>query len=158
MAHPKYLLQEREGQRPHLYNWTPVLAKKGDMRPITEREARKYMPKRSEDDEPHDTEIDTAPEGDRLSDEEDSLILDEVNSEVIPGTGNDGPRPLEVTQEDILEKEVEYVNGLKKAPAIEEFLLKKYRVPMIVMETLEGMKEQAVSILQTLAATNSLYE
>lgn len=165
MATPKYLIQERKGQRSHLYIWTPVLAKKKDMRPITIAEAKKYIadPNYKGKDEYSDFEEDlgeSAPAEDSgyVSDEdEDNEILDNLDSDTITPIEKDGG-PLEVTQDDLLKEEVIQINRFKKKASIEEYLLRKYEMTMLPMNKLDEMKEQAHSILATLAASNSLYK
>jgi hypothetical protein len=166
MATPKYLIQERKGQRSHLYVWTPILAKKEGMRPITIKEAKKYLenPNYQGQDEYADFEEDDG-SSDEVTDEgyisdedEDNAILDDLSAEKgSPLADNEGT-PLEVTQEDLLKEEVTQINRFKKKASIEEYMLRKYEIPMLQMEGLDEMKQQAHSTLATLAQSNSLYK
>lgn len=164
MATPKYLIQERKGQRSHIYIWTPVLAKKKDMRPITIKEANKYLkdPNYKGKDEYADFEEDyddDVKEDGYISDEdEDNEILDELDAEKGSPLADGEGKPLEVTQEDILKEEVTQINRFKKKASIEEYMLRKYEIPMLPMESLDEMKQQAHSTLATLASSNSLYQ
>ena len=167
MAAPKYLLQEIEGQEPFLYLWTPVLAKKKNMRPLTAKEAKTYLrkqrgfsPENDDDIVEEITESEIIPEEEFISDEdEDIKILSELNSDASKVSTIDGvAKPLVVTQEDLLEKDIGKINRLRVKPSIEEYMLKKYKMPMIQMEEVEEMKQQAIDILKTLAAKESLYE
>lgn len=175
MAHPKYLLQEVEGQKPYVYLWTPVLAKKKGMRPITPKEAAPYLKKQQgitdEDDQipkglsaedmptPEEMLIDILPDEAFVSeDDEDQAILAELESNAPKTSPIDGKaKKLEVTQDDLLEKDMEKINKLQEKPSIEEYMLKKYKVPMLAMETIDEMRQQAKDILGSLAARESLH-
>ena len=159
MAKPKYLLQERKGQRPHLHIWTPVLAVRKDMRPITEKEAEPYLHPEIPI-EVEESEIEEAEEEEYVSDEdEDNKILDQLKPGAIKTSPLDGEgRPLEVTQEDILQEEVAKINRLRVKTSIEEYVFKKYKIKMIPMKEVDEMKQQAIELLSTLAATNTLYQ
>jgi hypothetical protein len=156
MATPKYLLQEVAGQKPFVYLWTPVLAKKADMRPITEKEAKKYQDPDYRPDFPEVEEGKETEEGYVADDGEDNEVLSKL--EEAAEADDSQPKPLEVTQQMILAKEVQVVNRKKIKASIEEYLLKKYQMTMLQMEEVGEMKQQAISILETLAASNSLYE
>lgn len=158
MARPKYLIQERKGQRSHLYIWTPILAKKKDMRPITVKEAQKYI-----DDPNYMGEIAEEDFEEDLGDgfvsaDEDNAILDELESDTVSPLATGEGKPLEVTQDDLLKEEVTQINRFKKKSSIEEYMLRKYELPMLPMDNLDEMKQQAHSTLATLAASNSLYK
>jgi hypothetical protein len=166
MAKPQYLIQERKGQRPHLYAWTPVLAKKKDMRPITVAEAKKYQedPNYRGEGEHEDFEEDYGSEskdtddGYVSDDDEDNKILDSLNAETVSPLANSEGGPLEITQEDLLDEEIIQINRFKKKASIEEYMLRKYEIPMLQMESLDEMKQQAHETLATLAGSNSLYK
>ena len=167
MATPKYLIQERKGQRSHLYIWNPVLAKKKGFRPITVKEAQKYIedPNYQAKDEYADFEEDlgdsdetAADDGYVSNDDEDNEILDSLDADTVSPLAENEGGPLEVTQDDILADEVKQINRFKKKASIEEYMLRKYEIPMLQMEELSEMKQQAHSTLATLAASNSLYK
>ncbi len=166
MATPKYLIQERKGQRPHVYIWTPVLAKKKDMRPITIKEANKYLEDptyRGQDeyaDFVEDDGVDVAQdeEGYISDEDEDNAIFDDLTAEKGSPLAEGEGKPLEVTQDDLLKEEVTQINRFKKKASIEEYMLRKYEIPMLQMEGLDEMKQQAHSTLATLASSNSLYK
>ncbi len=172
MSKPKYLIQERKGQKPFVYGWTPVLAKKKDMRPITVKEAKRYI-----DDPDYRGEFEnedfvedlgdttegateTKEDGYVSSGDEDETddksILDELDAETTsPVDGEE--KNLEVTQGDLLDKEIIQINRFKKKASVEEYMLRKYSMPMLMMDELDEMKQQAAEMLGTLAATESLY-
>ena len=161
-SHPKYLLQEIEGQKPYLYLWTPVLAAKKDMRPISVKEAQPYLDKLKPDYvEPVEEieEIDEDKEAYLSDTKEDDIILKALDLNTDKVSTIDGEaKPLVVTQESLLMKDVAQINRLRVKPSIEEYMLKKYEMDLIAMETVDEMKQQAISILGTLASTESLYE
>jgi len=166
MGHPKYLLQERKGQRSHVYIWTEVLATKPDMRPITVAEAKKYMEdpnyhgqgEREEFEEDLGDEANAEDDGYVSDEDEDNVILDSLDSDTVSplATGEGGK--LEITQEDLLKEEVTKINRLKKKSSVEEYMLRKYEISLLQMDQLDEMKQQAHSILATLASSNSLYK
>jgi xanthine dehydrogenase iron-sulfur cluster and FAD-binding subunit A len=182
MANPKYLVQEIEGEEPYLYAWTPVLAKKKGFRPITAAEAEKIKKVNKAKQDIHKEEweiteadkkaaeeviaearrerIESAGEEEFVAvPEEDNEILDSLkpNSTTIQTSG-DQARKLEVTQQDILEKDIAKINRLKVHNSIEEYMLKKYKVEMLPMETVDEMKDQAIELLTALAAADTLYD
>ena len=158
MAKPKYLLQEVPGQKPFVYLWTPVLAKKEHMRPISEKEAKKYQDKDYRPEFQEVEEPDEIKNGGFVSDDdEDNDVLANLEEKVEMAEDTE-PKPLEVTQNDILEREVQVINRKKVKASIEEYLLKKYQMPMLAMDGVDEMKQQAIEILGTLAASNALYE
>lgn len=162
MAKPTHLLQEIKGKKPFLYVWTPVLARKKDMRPLSEKQAKQFMDTGSTDDAdaPEPDVVDANPYvSDDEEDEGDSSILDSLE----PGSDKvstvDGEaRNLVVTQDDILKKEAETIGSLKKKASVEEYVLKKYKIELLPMDHIDEMKQQAVDLLSTLASTESLYE
>lgn len=166
MATPKYLIQERKGQKPYVYIWTPVLAKKEGFRPITVKEAQKYLkdPNYRGQDEYAEFEEDLGEEEKATDDgyvsdeEEDNAILDDLNKDTVSPLANAEGTPLEVTQDDLLKEEITQINRFKKKSSIEEYMLRKYELPMLPMDHLDEMKQQAHSTLATLAASNSLYK
>lgn len=159
MAQPKYLLQEVPGQKPFVYIWTPVLAKKEFMRPISEKEAKKYQDPdyRPEFQAVEDEEDGITEDGYISDDDEDSDVIKNLEKKVEMVEDKE-PRPLEVTQDDILKREIQVINRKKVKASIEEYLLKKYQMPMLAMDGFDEMKQQAIEILGTLAASNALYE
>lgn len=157
MAKPKFVLQEREGQRPHVYNWHPGLATKPDMRPITEEEAEKYLKEEQERKASRFAHPDPEDEIEEAEDSDSEALASlEKEKEHSPIDGE--AKPLVVTQEDILESQSAKIRRLQKVHTIEEWMLKKYKIPMLPMEGVEEMRDQAIEILTTLSAKNSLYE
>jgi hypothetical protein len=159
MGRPKFLLQERKGQKPFLYQWTPVLARRKDMRPITEKEAERYLDPDYDTNHPEEVAVE-APEGEYVSDEdEDNAILNELSSDTVKVSPLDGKGgPLEITQDDILKEEVEKINRLRKKSTVEAYILEKYKMTLLPMKEVEEMKQQAIELLGILASTNSLYK
>jgi hypothetical protein len=182
MANPKYLVQEVEGQEPFIYAWTPVLAKKKDMRPIDAKEADKIRKRQAAkaivrqekwevDPEEREAALEVIEEEEAERREnapkeefvdgsnEDNEILDKLNPDSTTiQTSGDQAKKLEVTQQDLLEKDTANINRLRVHSSIEEYMLKKYKVDMLHMETVEEMKGQAIELLTALAAADSLYD
>lgn len=176
---PKYLIQEIEGKKPFIYAWTPVLAKKKDMRPISTKEAEKILSRqkaaatvRKENwqtdqseqnkareilDEEEKERREAAKAEEFISDDEDNKILDTLEPSATTQTSSDQSKKLEITQEDILSDDVTQINRLRKTASVEEFMLKKYKIEMLAMESITEMKQQAIDTLKALAATGSLY-
>lgn len=157
MARPKFLLQEVAGQKPYVYIWTPVLAKKDGFRPISEKEAKKYQDPDYHPEFPEVTDEDEEGDGYVSDDDEDNDVLNGIEK-TAEGDNDKEPKPLEVTQDDILKREVSVINRKKAKASIEEYLLKKYQMTMLPMDEVDEMKQQAIEILGTLAASNTLYE
>ena len=177
---PKYLIQEVEGKEPHIYAWTPVLAKKEGLRPISANEAQKILKRqiakatlRKEQwqtteeeqaeaqeivDEERAEQLAEAEADDFVSDEkEDNEILDSLEPNDNVQTSDGQAKKLEITQEDLLEEDSSAINRLRVKHSVEEYMLKKYKMEMLQMETVEEMKQQAIEMLRALAATGSLY-
>jgi hypothetical protein len=178
---PKYLVQEIEGQEPFIYAWTPVLAKKKDMRPISNKDAEKILNLQraksiikkepvgdqglSDQAKARQTILDEQKEAREKAEaqefvdgqEEDNKILDNLKPDTTTvqteKTGN-----LEVTQEDILAEDTKCINRLRVKSSVEEYMLKKYKIDLLPMKTPEEMKEQAISMLTALAGIGSLYQ
>lgn len=177
---PKYLIQEVEGKEPHIYAWTPVLAKKEGLRPISAKDAEKILRRQkakatlrkeqwqtteaeqAEAQEIIDEEraelLEEAEAEDFVSDEkEDNKILDSLNPSDNVQTPEGQGKKLEITQEDLLEEDSAAINRLRVKHSVEEYMLRKYKMEMLNMETVEEMKQQAIEMLRALAATGSLY-
>lgn len=182
-SHPKYLVQEIEGQDPFVYDWTPVLAAKKDMRPISNKEAEKILNRKvvegAVDKNPTNTrELSEQAKARELlmkeekearenasndefvgDDEEDNKILDTLKTDsTIIKTSDGEAKDLVVTQEDLLAIDSAKINRLRSKASIEEYMFKKYKVDMMAMETPADMKDQAISMLTALAGVGSLYD
>lgn len=172
MATPTHLLQVVPNQKPFVYNWTPNLAKKKGMKPITAEQAQEfaatgmivgiYEPDKVKP-KPAPNTIPPIPEfvsGDDLDEEiTDQNILDSIKANADKVSSIDGKaKPLVVTQLDILNKEMATIEKLQEKASVEEYILRKYKIEMLPMDRLEEMKQQAADLLSTLAATESLYE
>ena len=162
--HLPFLVQERDGDPPHIYAWTADLAKKPNMRPITSDEADKIrnMLKAAADarfNQDVTEDPDEAQPLDEDSDHDNEILskMDEKDREQVE-PASDKPKPLAVSQEDIFDEDFRQVKRFRKGTSIEEFILKKYKIDMIPMEKLGDMQEQAREILTSLMQGNALYK
>jgi hypothetical protein len=162
--HLPFLVQERAGDPPHIYAWTADLARKVDMRPITTGQAMKIreqlkaaaLAKFNIDvtEDPEDT--------DPIDDDQDHdnailTDLDAKDKEQVAPAG-DEPKPLVVSQTDIFDEDFRKVRSFRKTASIEEYILKKYKIDMIPMESLGDMQDQSREILTSLMQGNALFQ
>lgn len=164
MANPKYLIQEVKGQEPYVYDWTPVLAVRKDMRPIPAKEAedllkqqRKTKEQKLSDAIEEPVELPEVPED---TENEGDQTLDEFvsDAEEIPVEKEEEGKPLSLTQSELFDKDMAVINQKRKRETIEEYILKKYKLEMLQMDSVDGMKQQAASLLEVLAQNDQLYE
>lgn len=163
----RFLLQERKDQKSHLYAWTPSLAQRNDMRPITAEEAREFI-QVARDEETRQRRARIAAEAEALEAQKDERPLNEQYPErdlkpTIDALDEIGEKAVFddnslVSQEDLLALEIRKVNGFKKASSLEEFMLKKYRMTMLVRPDLADMKSDAKVALAGLAKEQKLYK
>ena len=142
----KFLLQVRDGQKPHVYQWTPALAQRKDMRPITEEEAEKY--KSGDFDAPVESAIPEVEE-----ETEDNPILSKLESKENPDLNT----KIDLSQDDLLVMELENLKKFKKTNTLEAYFLKKYKLEFIEGD-LESLREQATTFLEELAKHEKLYK
>ena len=161
--HLPFLVQESEGNAPHIYAWTAALAIKPDMRPITSKEASEIQQKlKDEREAKFNIDVTEDPDETDVIDDEldhDNEILSKLGAkdkeQVAPA--GDEPKPLVVSQNDIFDQDFRKIKSFRKANSIEEFILTKYKIDMIPMEKLGDMQDQAREVLTSLLQGNALY-
>jgi len=162
MGKPNFLVQERDETEQTVYAWTPILAAKEHMRPITDKEAKEIIEGqrlKAERRFDHKVEEPEELEPEEMDELRDNIVLDSIKPGADKVSDVDGEaKPLIVTQQDILLEEAEVIKCLHSKNAVEEYILTKYRLPMLQMDELDDFKDQAVEILSTLADANSLHK
>lgn len=159
MGKPNFLVQEREGEEQHVYAWTPVLASKKDMRPISDKEANEILEQQRYKAEHRFDHVEEEAEELDIEEVEDNVILDSIKPGADKVSDVDGEaKPLIVTQQDILADEQNTIGALHTKNAVEEYILTKYKLPMLPMDNLGEFKGQAIEMLSTLADANSLHK
>ena len=174
-----YLLQKYDNGDFYVYHWTPSLAAKGYN--VLEPEAAQeyldlqiegknnisYLKESSTFQEFKDTneksgwvdpeEIDIE-DLEEFDDGEDSGIIDKIGDTVVreEDTEEDETIDIDISQEDILAKELKYVKGLSHKSSVEKHLLEKYQVE-IPVGTLSAMKALANQMLTDLSNKDRLY-
>lgn len=162
----RFLLQERKDKKPFLYAWTPSLAQRPDMRPISAEEARVFIKEaRLEEERQRRARIaaeleaeearkaDDRPLEEEYPDREIKPVIDEL--EAIAG-GEDQVESNLSTQDELLSIELKKINSFKKSNTLEEYMLRKYRINMLQKE-LPEMKVDAGVALKGLAQEQKLY-
>lgn len=163
----RFLLQERKGQAPCIYAWTPTLAQRTDMRQITAEEARDMVKNARKEVERQDEERKAAEMRDyeRQNPEVRSLEEEYPEKEIKPVIdeiaalehGSPDPDKSSSMQDSLLAEEFRKVSYFRKASSMEEYLLKKYRVELLPKD-LDEMKIDAKAILTSLAQEQKLYK
>jgi hypothetical protein len=159
MGKPNFLVQERDGEEQFVYAWTPVLASKKDMRPISDKDAKDIMEQQRLKSERRFDHVVKEPEELDPEKVEDNIVLDSIKPGADKVSDVDGKaKPLVVTQQDILADEQNTIGALHTKNAVEEYVLTKYKLPMLPMDSLGEFKAQAIEMLATLADANSLHK
>lgn len=149
----RYIVRRREGEAPALFLWTPTLAQKKGFYPVSFKEAEAI--KRAED------KAIAAKKAARydypVNIEEDNPVTAAIEEagETAP---KEGGEKLEVTNEDLLAKELTKLDTFGSPDDIEEYFLLKYRVELTGDQDLASIKKEAAKTLTQLANNNSLYE
>ncbi len=149
----RFLLKTQPDGKRTVLLWTPTLAQKLDMRPITYDEAVQI--KKELDGEVEDKKAKSLYPVDIPVD---NPVVDEVaqnaQETAIP---NQGGEPLVRTNEDLLQTELQKVSKFVDADQLEEYFLLKYHVEILPGELMK-MKADAVMTLTELSNANKLYE
>lgn len=153
MALPKFLLQIREGQTASVYRWTPALAARKDMRPITGQEAKKVLDtQKAERDARHKVAT-----RDLFDDTEEDLTENELTASVaVAEIVKPAEHPSFKTQETMKADEIARIEGFKTKNDLEVYILEKYQLDMIPGDR-KSMNEQATSLVAELARHDKLY-
>jgi hypothetical protein len=137
------------------------------MRPVTAEEARDLVKDARESEEAQrkariaaeiealDAQKDTRPLEEQYPERDVKPTidaLDDIGEKVVHDDG------ALATQEDLLAMEVRKINGLKKKSSLEEYMLKKYRIPMLQRPDLADMKSDAKVAVGGLAKEQKLYK
>jgi len=152
MALPKYLLQVREGQPDTIYLWTPELAQRSDMHPVTDEHAKRIMNGLQSDDEPENIDVNEHEVDEDQGDENDLLSTAGPNEDDEPEEKHQSM----TTQDDILEQEIVKIRRFRKANKLEAYILEKYHLDLIPAD-LDEMKAQAESFMRELARHGKLF-
>lgn len=154
MALPKFLLQVRDGRESSVYRWTAALAKRKDMRPITGKEAKKFLDVQEEKRQERLRVL----QEDMFADGDDDFEENEITSD--PDLAIEEKKPAEhpsfKTQETIQADEIARIEGFKTKNELEVYFLEKYQLDMMP-GTREEMNAQAVAFVNELAKHGRLY-
>ena len=163
----RFLLQERKGQTPCIYAWTPTLAQRPDMRQITADQARDMVKDARKEAERQAEELKAAELKDyerqnpivrsleeEYPEQEIKPVIDQIAA---VEHGAPGVSESVTPQDSLLAEEYKKVTSFRKALTLEEYLLKKYRVELLPKD-LEEMKLDAKAILGSLAQEQKLYK
>lgn len=154
MSLPKFLLQVRESQSETVYRWTPALAARKDMRPITGKEAKKILDKQEAE---RDAILAEAAR-DHFVDEEDDFAENDVTATVDFGKDEikKDTHPSFMTQVTMKADEIKRIKDFKTKNELEVYILEKYQLDMIPGSRKE-MEEQAIALIEELAKHDKLY-
>jgi hypothetical protein len=160
------LLQEVDGQKPFLYSWTASLAQRPDMKPISSEEARKFVTEaRTEEKRQREARIRADAELEASKDEQlpieeeypdahPSVVLENIERIEQQGEARDDALS---SQDDLLAVEFKKIEGFRKPALLEEYLLRKYRIPLLE-KPLADMKIDAKVALTALGKDQKLFK
>lgn len=172
-----FLLQKYDNGDFYVYNWTPSLAQKGYV-PLSEDDATEYLALQLEgknnssylEENQNFQEIKVTNEKSGWVDPEEIDVEDLVEFEEGDDVGiindleqvdneevdEDELLKIDITQEDILAKELSYIKRCSHKSTVEKHLLEKYHVEIPVGQ-LNNMKVMANQMLTSLCNDGKLY-
>lgn len=169
-----WLVQKYDNGDFFLYHWTPILAKKGytvlkesDAKSLLDLVRKKKNNVRYLEEDTFKTTNDTIKLIKVVPDEETEIEEgeDENTAKLVASVSADAKdvdrpldevRDIEVTQEDIMSKEIKVIASFKHKSTLENHLLSKYQLE-IPMDRLSVMKAIANKMITDLAKQNRLY-
>jgi hypothetical protein len=137
------------------------------MRPVTAEEARDIVKVARETEEAQrkariaaeiealDAQKDTRPLEEQYPERDVKPTIDALDDIGDKAAFDDGAL---ATQEDLLAMEIRKINGFKKSSSLEEYMLKKYRMTMLLRPELADMKSDAKVAVGGLAKEQKLYK
>jgi light-regulated signal transduction histidine kinase (bacteriophytochrome) len=165
-----WLLQSYEDGTFFMYEWTPILAKKPNMRPVKGDEAVKLLKLVRKGNnhvkflggkarEVVDESVKKAVE--LAEDKSITRKLLEENAKKAKAqaeaTKNEEAPQINYSQGDILEMEVAAMADMRTRADVETHMLKKYQVEMPPVDKLGEMRQNAAELLEKLAKDDRLY-
>ena len=165
-----WLLQTYEDGTFYMYEWTPILAAKPNMRPVKGEEATKLLKlirtgsnhikflggkTQKVVDESMQAAIKLA-EDESITEKllEENAKKAKAKAEALK---NEEPTQVNYSMGDILELEVSAIQEMRTRADVETHMLKKYQVEMPPVEKLGEMRQNASELLEKLAQDDRLY-
>ena len=152
----RYLCKTQDNGKRVIYQWTPTLAVKKGMRPVSVEEAQRIS------DEEAGVRIEKRNAALGIIDiPEDSAVVEAVTETKLSRADEDKinqVKKLVVTNEDILQKELAHVEAMESPADVEQYFLIKYHLELEASEDIDKIKKEAAYTLSQLANQNKLYE